>query len=247
MHSARALSPPCHIAIIMDGNGRWAAQRGLQRYEGHRIGASNVREIVRAIATQGIEWLTLYGFSSENWNRPPSEVGFLMQLIKRFIESELAELHSEGIRFRAIGGRDGLEEDIVRLIETAEQLTADNTRMYLQIALNYGAREELAMAARRLAHRVAAHTLDPNAIDSLMLQSELLTAGTPDPDLVIRTGAEKRLSNFLLFQNAYAELYFSDKLWPDFTADDLIMAIEDYMSRERRFGAISQNAQKEHR
>lgn len=245
MEPTASYSVPQHIAIIMDGNGRWATRRGLRRYEGHQIGASNVADIVRAVGERRVKWLTLYGFSHENWNRPHNEVDFLMRLIKRFIDSKLAELHGEGVRVRMIGDRTRLESGIIRRIEAAERLTVDNDTMHLQIALNYGGRDEIAMAARRLAQRVAAHTLDPNAIDSVLLQSELLTAGTPDPDLVIRTGGEQRLSNFLLFQSAYAELYFSDRLWPDFSAMDLNAAVDAYMQRERRFGRVSSSSQQE--
>ncbi len=230
---------PKHIAIIMDGNGRWAEARGQERREGHRAGVEALRRIVKQSEDFGIRHLTVFSFSTENWGRPRSEVSFLMSLLERYIESDLADLHAEGVRVRVIGRRDGLSDKICRLIDRAESLTASNNRLFLQIAFNYGGREELADAAARLARRAANGTLDPEAINGDVLAAELLTAGVPNPDLVIRTSGETRLSNFMLWQSAYAELYFTDVLWPDFTRDDLQAAIDYYAERERRFGLVS--------
>ncbi|MCH1567870.1 MAG: polyprenyl diphosphate synthase, partial [Alphaproteobacteria bacterium] len=191
----------------------------------------------------GVHHLTVFSFSTENWGRPRNEVNFLMSLLERYIESDLADLHAEGVRVRVIGRRDGLSDKICRLIDRAERLTAENNRLYLQIAFNYGGREELADAASRLARRAANGTLDAESINSDVLAAELLTAGMPNPDLVIRTSGESRLSNFMLWQSAYAELYFIDVLWPDFTRDDLVAAIDHYTSRERRFGLVSATGQ----
>ncbi|MGI9438840.1 MAG: isoprenyl transferase [Parvibaculales bacterium] len=234
---------PNHIAIIMDGNGRWAQTRGQERREGHRAGVEALRRIVKDSGDLGVHHLTVFSFSTENWGRPRNEVNFLMSLLERYIESDLADLHAEGVRVRVIGRRDGLSDKICRLIDRAERLTAENNRLYLQIAFNYGGREELADAASRLARRAANGTLDAESINSDVLAAELLTAGMPNPDLVIRTSGESRLSNFMLWQSAYAELYFTDVLWPDFTRDDLVAAIDHYTSRERRFGLVSATGQ----
>ena len=234
---------PNHIAIIMDGNGRWAQTHGQERREGHRAGVEALRRIVKDSGDLGVHHLTVFSFSTENWGRPRNEVNFLMSLLERYIESDLADLHAEGVRVRVIGRRDGLSDKICRLIDRAERLTAENNRLYLQIAFNYGGREELADAASRLARRAANGTLDAESINSDVLAAELLTAGMPNPDLVIRTSGESRLSNFMLWQSAYAELYFTDVLWPDFTRDDLVAAIDHYTSRERRFGLVSATGQ----
>ena len=227
---------PTHLAIVMDGNGRWAEGRGMPRTEGHRRGVETLRRTVREVGRRGIGYLTVYSFSTQNWGRPKREVDFLMNLLERYIESDLAELHGEGVRIRIIGRRSGLSPKICRLIERAETLTADNKNMVLQIAFNYGGREELADAAARLAQRAAAGTLDPTAITPELLNAEMLTGGVPDPDLIIRTSGEYRLSNFLLWQSAYAEFYFTDVLWPDFDADTLDGALTFFGTRERRFG-----------
>ncbi|MBT5519075.1 MAG: isoprenyl transferase [Rhodobiaceae bacterium] len=231
---------PTHVAIVMDGNGRWAQQRGLSRQEGHRKGAETLRQIVRDAGAEGIGHLTVFSFSTQNWGRPKPEVDFLMSLLQRYIESDLAELHSEGVRVRMIGRRAGLSDKICQLIDRAETLTADNTTMYLQIAFNYGAREEIADAASRLARRAAAGTLDAASITPEVLDAEMLTGGMPDPDLIIRTSGEYRLSNFLLWQSAYTEFYFTDTLWPDFDRAALQRAIEFYGKRDRRFGLLSE-------
>jgi undecaprenyl diphosphate synthase len=230
---------PSHIALIMDGNGRWAQARGQERGEGHRAGVEALRRIVKESSDLGVHHLTVFSFSTENWGRPRTEVSFLMSLLERYIESDLADLHSEGVRVRVIGRREGLSKKICSLIDRAESLTANNNRLFLQIAFNYGGREELADAASRLARRAANGTLDPESINADVLAAELLTAGMPNPDLIIRTSGESRLSNFMLWQSAYAELYFTDVLWPDFSRADLEAAIAFYADRDRRFGLVS--------
>ena len=237
---------PSHLAIIMDGNGRWATQRGMRRQEGHRQGVETLRQTVKDVMQVGIQCLTLFSFSSENWNRPKAEVNFLMLLLQRFIESDLAHLHAQNVRVRVLGRRHDLSPKIIKLIERAETLTADNTSLQLQVAFNYGAREEIADAASRLARRAVAGTLDPASITPEVFGSELLTAGLPDPDLIIRTSGEYRISNFLLWQSAYAEFFFTETLWPDFTADDLAEALSAYAQRDRRFGGLSNQKEREH-
>jgi undecaprenyl diphosphate synthase len=230
-------APPVHVAIIMDGNGRWATARGLPRIAGHRTGAEAVRRTVKAAAELGIGYLTLFGFSSENWKRPLSEIDGLMGLLRHYLRGEIAEIHRNGVRLRVIGQRARLAPDIVTLIENGEALTRDNTGLQLTIALSYGGRDEIAAAARALAHRVAAGTLDPDAIDEMMVGEHMLTTDMPDPDLVIRTSGEQRISNFLLWQTAYAEFSFTDTLWPDFAKSDLEKAVQDFHGRDRRYGA----------
>lgn len=228
---------PEHIAIIMDGNGRWARARGLPRAIGHHRGAEAVRRAVEASIEFGVKYLTLFGFSSENWKRPVAEVSDLMGLLKRYLNSEIAELHEKGVRFRVIGERERLDRDIVLLIEQAEKLTARNDRLVLTVALSYGGRAEIAGAARRLAQRVLDNGLRLEDIDEAAVEAALETAGVPDPDLLIRTSGEKRISNFMLWQCAYAEFVFIDTLWPDFDRETLARAIDEYCARERRFGA----------
>lgn len=228
--------PPVHVAIIMDGNGRWAQARGLPRTEGHRQGAEAVRRTVSCAGNLGISYLTLYGFSSENWKRSAAEIGDLMGLLRLYLRSEIAELHKNGVRLKVIGNRERLDPDIVALIEDAERRTGSNTALNLTVALSYGSRSEIAMAARRLAEQAVAARLDPADIDMEMFARHLETVGMPDPDLVIRTSGEKRLSNFLLWQSAYAELVFVDTLWPDFDERDLENAIQEFHRRERRYG-----------
>lgn len=230
---------PRHVAIIMDGNRRWAARRHLPRQVGHRQGVEAVRVITRAAGEMGIEYLTLYGFSSENWNRPADEVSDLMGLLKLFIRRDLAELHQNGVQVRIIGDREHLEPDIVALIVEAETLTRDNSQLKLIIAFNYGGQNEITSAVRRIAEDVKAGRLDPEAITQETVANHLDTAGVPDPDLIIRTSGEKRLSNFLLWQSAYAELVFSDVFWPDFSPDCLKDAIAEFRRRDRRFGAVA--------
>ncbi|ASQ10507.1 isoprenyl transferase [Sinorhizobium meliloti] len=231
---------PAHVAIIMDGNGRWANARGLPRTMGHRKGVEAVRGAVRTAAEIGIRYLTLFAFSSENWNRPENEVSDLMGLLKAFIRRDLADLHRENVRIRVIGDRSNLSGDILPLLIEAEETTIANTGITVVIAFNYGARDELARAMRRLAGEVAAGRLRPEEITAERISSTIDTAGIPDPDLIIRTSGEERLSNFLLWQGAYSELLFIPELWPDFTRETFFAAIEQYACRERRFGGLTQ-------
>jgi len=227
---------PRHIAIIMDGNGRWATARGLPRKTGHEQGVEAVRRAVRAAGDLGIKYLTLYGFSEENWSRPEEEVNDLMGLLRLYIRKDLAELVSKGVRIRIIGRRDNLAPDIIKLIEDAEARSAHNDSHELTIAFNYGARQEIIAAARKLAEQVHSGELDASLIDEDLFAGALETSGLPDPDLVIRTSGEERLSNFLLWQSAYSEFYFDDVLWPDFDRQHMERAIEVFAERERRFG-----------
>lgn len=227
---------PRHVAIIMDGNRRWARQRLLPSAFGHRQGVQAVRATVRAARELGIPCLTLYSFSSENWNRPPDEVDGLMWLLRRYLREDLAELHRQGVRLRVIGSRERVPEDIVALIAESEALTDANTAQTLVIAFNYGGKAEIVAAARAIAADVAAGRLSPEAVSDEVVAARLATAGLPDPDLVIRTSGEKRLSNFLIWQSAYAELVFVDAYWPDFSKDDLVKAIAEYQRRDRRYG-----------
>lgn len=229
--------PPVHVAIIMDGNGRWAKARGLPRVAGHKRGAEAVRRTVTGAAELGIQYLTLYGFSSENWKRPAAEIDDLMGLLRLYLIKEIEELHEKGVRLRVIGQRSRLQPDIVRLIEGAERRTAGNRALNLTVALSYGGRAEITEAARRIAEEVGAGRLDSSQVDEARFERFLFTSGMPDPDLLIRTSGEKRVSNFLLWQCAYAELVFLDRLWPDFTRDDLESAITEYHGRDRRYGA----------
>jgi undecaprenyl diphosphate synthase len=232
-------APPVHVAIIMDGNGRWATGRGLPRFAGHQRGAEAVREAVEGCNRLGVRYLTLYAFSSENWKRPQSEVNDLMGLLRVYVKHELADLHSNNVRVRFIGDHEALPPDIQDLINGAEERTRENSGLNLVIALNYGARNEIVGAARFLANEVKQGRLDADAITEQVFASHLTTADIPDPDLIIRTSGEQRLSNFLLWQSAYCELSFVDTLWPDFTQEHLAKAIEDYHKRERRYGATS--------
>ena len=228
--------PPTHVAIIMDGNGRWAKSRGLPRIAGHKRGAEAVRRTVRAAAELGIGYLTLYGFSSENWKRPPTEVDDLMGLLRLYLASEIEELDRNGVRLRVIGQRDRLQPEIVQLICEAEGRTAGNAGLNLTVALSYGGRAEIAEAARCLAFAVKAGELQPEAIDETLFERHLLTAGIPDPDLLIRTGGDLRLSNFLLYQCAYTELWSTTVPWPQFDARAFNDALASYAQRQRRFG-----------
>jgi len=230
---------PPHIAIIMDGNGRWAAQRGLPRLEGHRRGVDALRRVLRLVEDIGVKYLTVFSFSSENWRRPVSEVNDLMGLLRRFIRKDLADLHSRNVRVRVIGVRDGLSPDIVALLADAEALTKGNTGLTFVLAFNYGSRREIADAAASLARDVAAGILNVADINEEKVAERLNTTDIPDPDLVIRTSGEERLSNFLLWQSAYSEFYFSSVLWPDFSERSLIEALQAYRSRDRRFGGLS--------
>src|ERR1700753_3991638 len=231
---------PAHVAIIMDGNGRWAQSRGLPRFAGHRRGVEAVRRVVRSAIERGGHLLTIYSVSSENWSRPPDEVAMLMGLLKRFIRDDLAELNANGVRVRIIGERDNLKPDIVGLIVEAETLTENNRGLTLTVAFNYGGRQEIFEAARRLAIDIRDGRLDARTIGPDELADRLDTAGLPDPDLIIRTSGEMRLSNFLLWQIAYAGLYVTDTLWPDFDRTALLRAILEFQRRDRRFGGISE-------
>ena len=233
------MSDPRHVAIIMDGNGRWAKARGLPRLAGHRAGVEALRGAVRAAPELGIEWLTVYAFSSENWSRPKTEVSDLMGLLKLFIRRDLAELHQNGVRVRIIGSREGLSPDIGALLTEAETLTRLNRRLNLVIAFNYGGRDEITRAAGKLAAAVSEGRMTPEAITPELLGDYLDTAGIPDPDLVIRTSGEMRLSNFLLWQAAYSEFVFLPCYWPDFGRGDLIEAIRLYRERDRRYGGLT--------
>jgi undecaprenyl diphosphate synthase len=229
---------PRHVAIIMDGNGRWARSRGLPRAEGHRRGVQSIRDVVGHAKAIGLEWLTVFGFSSENWSRPADEVSELMGLLKLFIRRDLAELTRGNVRVRVIGGRDNLSGDIAALLIEAEEKTVGNTGLNLVIAFNYGSRDEIARATKAIAREVAAGRLGADEITADLIAARLDTAGMPDPDLIIRTSGEQRLSNFLLWQAAYAEFVFVPDYWPDFDGVAFDRAIAEYLGRERRFGGL---------
>ena len=233
----RDIVPPVHVAIIMDGNGRWASARSLPRIAGHRAGAQAVRRTIEAAVAAGVGWLTLYAFSSENWTRPQPEVRDLTGLLRHYVREELADLKAQGVRLRIIGDRDRFDADICADLARAELETAGNGRLNLNVALSYGGRSEIARAARDALAAVLSGKLDPAALDEARFEQFLTTAGMPDPDLVIRTSGERRLSNFLLWQSAYAELVFMDVLWPDFGAAEFDQALVEFAGRERRFGA----------
>ena len=233
-------SPPpplIHVAIIMDGNGRWAKGNGLPRTVGHQRGAGAVKEAVKSAVSMGIGYLTLFGFSSENWKRPANEIKYLMGLLRFYLKKEIDELNNEGVRLMVIGERDRLDKDIVSLIENAERLTAANKRLTLTIALSYGGRAEITAAVRNIAEDVLTGRLKVEDIDESEVAGHLFTADMPDPDLLIRTSGEERISNFLLWQVAYSELVFIDTLWPEFCGKDFENAVTEYQGRERRYGA----------
>ena len=229
---------PRHIAVIMDGNGRWARERGLPRIEGHRRGSESVRSCTAACMEAGVSFLTMYAFSKENWQRPPDEVKSLMSLLDRFLAERTAEIMERNIRLRAIGHLDDLPEKTRRRLDTAMEKSAGNTALTLTLALSYGARTELADAARAIAREVRAGTLDPDTIGEATVSSHLYTADLPDPDLLIRTSGEMRISNFLLWQISYAEIVVTPRLWPEFGKEDLFAAIREYAGRHRRYGGI---------
>jgi undecaprenyl diphosphate synthase len=231
-----ARSAPAHVAIIMDGNGRWARARGLPRTAGHSRGAEAVRRTVKAAAEAGVRYLTLFGFSSENWKRPASEIDDLMGLLRHYLKREIEELHKNGVRLNVIGDRHRLGADIVALIADAERRTANNQRLNLTIALSYGSRDEIVAATKRAMQAAVEGKLKPEQLNEEGFSQFLLTADMPDPDLLIRTSGEKRISNFLLWQCAYAEFVFLDRQWPDFDADDFNSAIQEYLGRTRRYG-----------
>ena len=229
---------PEHVAIIMDGNGRWAQARGKPRLFGHHAGARRVREIVEACPGLGVKYLTIFAFSTENWKRTQTEVSGLMKLFKRYLMSETRELVDAGVRVRFIGDRIRLDETLVALMDELELLTCDNDKVHLTIALNYGGRDEVARATKRLCREVKAGRIDPESVDGETLARFLDTYVLPDPDLVIRTSGEARISNFLLWQSAYSEYEFVDTLWPDFTREEFARVLASYSSRERRYGAV---------
>ncbi len=229
---------PRHVAVIMDGNGRWAQARGRPRLYGHHAGAKRVREIVEACPDLGVEYLTIFAFSTENWKRTQAEVSGLMKLFRRYLTREAQALFQNGVRVRFIGDRIRLDETLVRMMDELELMTAGNSRVHLTVALNYGGRDEVARATKRLAREVAAGRVDPEKVDETTLARFLDTCVLPDPDLVIRTSGEARISNFLLWQSAYAEYEFIDTLWPDFTRDEFARVVGNYAGRERRFGAV---------
>lgn len=230
---------PGHVAIIMDGNGRWAAQRGLPRAEGHRRGVEAVRACVRAAVELGIGHLTLYTFSSENWRRPHGEITDLMGLLKMFIRRDLAELHEQNVRIRVIGTEERVEHEVIKLIRDAVEITSNNTGLVLTTAFNYGSRDEIVRAARSLAAKVQSGEIGLDAITEESFAAHLDTTDLPQPDLLIRTGGDQRISNFLLWQCAYTEFVFFDAYWPDFSKDMLAKAVSEFQSRERRFGGLS--------
>ena len=233
---------PTHIAIIMDGNGRWANRRGQPRLEGHRAGAENVREVVTACARLSLSYLTLYSFSIENWKRPKDEVDLLMALYAYYLVQERDELMDNNVRLVQIGRRDGLPAEVLRAMDQTAEMTADNNGLTLCLALNYSSRAEIVDGVRRIARRVAEGAVRSDAIDEQTITDALYTAGMDDPDLLIRTANERRLSNFLLWQISYAELYVTDVFWPDFHTEHLYAAIRDYAGRDRRFGGLDQPA-----
>lgn len=232
------MSNPRHIAIIMDGNGRWARARGYPRLVGHKVGMETLHKIVNHAGNIGIEWLTVFAFSSENWQRPADEVLHLMGLLKLFIKRDLDELHQKNVRVRVIGKRQGLPSDITKLLDYAETLTVNNTGLNFVVAFNYGGREELIQGFKQLAHQLVEGHIKIEDINEDVIKNHLYTAHVPDPDLIIRTSGEKRLSNFLLWQSAYSELYFSQCFWPEFDEQEFDKAIADYRSRQRRFGLV---------
>ena len=234
---------PCHIAIIMDGNGRWAQQQGKPRIMGHKAGVESVQDIVRAARELGIGVLTLYAFSTENWKRPPLEVQALMGLLKSFLESELATMVHNNVSLRCIGQKDRIPPEVREVLERVIRETAGNTGLILNLALSYGGRSEITQAVQAIAQKCMNGTLNPKEINQSVLEQHLYTAGLPDPDLLIRTGGETRLSNFLLWQASYAELYFTEILWPDFRKKDLLHAILDFQKRQRRFGKTGEQAE----
>ncbi len=233
------LAVPVHVAVIMDGNGRWARARGLPRVAGHRAGAEALRRTIKACRELGVGHLTVFAFSSENWKRPSDEVEDLMGLLKFYIRKEINELMAQGVAIGFIGSDTGLPGDVLKLMRATEEATCDNTALHLTVALNYGSRNELCRAFRKVARDVASGEVIADQIDEALIASHLDTAAMPDPDLIVRTSGEQRLSNFLLWQAAYSELVFSPVMWPDFDKEALVAAIDEYQRRERRYGAIA--------
>ena len=233
-----------HLAIIMDGNGRWSEQKGLPREDGHKEGVKSLRELLRYIDDFKIPYLTVFSFSTDNWKRPKSETSNLMNLLRKFIQTDLTELHNNNVKIRIIGNRDGVPNDILKLIDSAEFLTRENDGLYLQIAFNYSGRDEIINAIKKIGSSIKSGDLDPYNINEEIIDSNLFTAGLPEPDLLIRTGSEKRISNFLLWQLAYTEIYFEKSLWPDFNKELLTKAISDFHNRYRRYGRIEERIKK---
>jgi undecaprenyl diphosphate synthase len=236
--SLDAAKIPQHVAAIMDGNGRWAKQRGLPRIAGHRQGANIVKSLLRCCKDWGIANFTVYAFSTENWGRPEAEVNFLMQLFEGLLDSELAEMHDEGVRLRFLGDRSQVPLSLRKMMEKSMEKTASNQAVNFNVAINYGSRNEIIQAARSIAHQIQSGELKPEDIDDSLFANHLDTVGLPDPDLLIRTSGEQRLSNFLLWQLAYTEIYITDTFWPDFDGGEFVKAIADYQGRERRFGMV---------
>lgn len=232
-------SIPKHVAIIMDGNGRWATQRGLERQEGHIAGAEAVSAVVRAAAKAGVDYVTLYTFSTENWGRPEAEINAIMELFCHMVASRAEELAEQGVRVKIMGERSRFSEKVLSKIDDIEQTTAEGKRLTLILAFNYSSRREMLLATQAIARRVAAGEIEVEDIDEVMFSASLMTADIPDPDLIIRTSGEYRLSNFLLWQASYSELYFPEVLWPDFGEEDFNRALEMYAGRERRYGLVT--------
>lgn len=229
---------PRHVAIIMDGNGRWAALRGLPRSAGHKAGVDALRRAVKAAADLGIEYLTIYSFSSENWSRPAVEVSFLLDLLRRFIRQDVGELHNSGVKIKIVGSRDDLEPGMASLLDDAERLTQENSKLNLVVAFNYGSRQEISRAMSAIARMIESSEISTADISPELISRNLDTAGIPDPDLLIRTGGEQRISNFLLWQCAYTEFVFVDDFWPDFSKEIFVQALDEFRQRDRRFGGI---------
>lgn len=239
---ATGLRIPGHIGVIMDGNGRWAQARGRPRTDGHVEGVKALRGLVELCIRYGVNYLTVFSFSSENWSRPKDEISFIFGLLRRFVASDLERLVKNNVHVRVIGSRDGLDPSLQRLIENVEERTRTNTGLTLIVAFNYGGKAEITEAVRRIARQVAAGTLDPEQISETTIADALYTAGIPDPDIIIRTSGEQRVSNFLLWQGAYSELVFIERNWPDFDETTFLSVLEDYSARERRFGGLGARA-----
>ena len=231
---------PQHVAIIMDGNGRWAKQRGKERYEGHIAGVESVRAVVRAAVRNGVKWLTLYAFSTENWGRPAAEVEAIMELFCKTVMGEAEELCRQGVRVKIMGERSRFSTKVLGMIDHIEQVTASAERLTLVLAFNYSSRREMVLGVREIAERVARGELSAESIDEQTISQSLMTASMPDPDMIIRTSGECRLSNFLLWQASYAEFYFPEVLWPDFTEEEFDSAMDVYARRDRRYGLVTE-------
>ena len=238
MNTAPNQNPPQHVAIIMDGNGRWAIERNFPRFRGHQKGAERIRDVTEEATKLGISYLTLYAFSKENWVRPKEEVDFLMDLLSRYLDQELPKLKENGIRFNVIGCRQDLSSEIQKKIDRNMRETSSNKKLVLTLALSYSGRVEIVEACRKIARRVKAGEMSPDTIDEAAIQQALYTFDLPDPDLLIRTSGELRVSNFLLWQISYSEIYVTEKLWPDFTKEEFRKAVESYQKRKRRFGLV---------